>query len=115
MAAEADTAGVTPGGTTAQPGLKAFHAMGVGVMIVGIVASIIAFAYLPFNSDQITVFVLLGALLLLSDLAQQSIYGEGFLSPGSVPSLPPEPSWEFPRSSCSKRSPRSWATRRAAP
>jgi putative nucleotidyltransferase with HDIG domain len=61
--------------------------MAVGVMILAVLASGITFAYAPLERQHLAAFAILGLILLLSDLAQQSVYGDNFSSPGSVPVL----------------------------
>jgi putative nucleotidyltransferase with HDIG domain len=56
-------------------------------MLAAVLASGLTFAFAPLERQHFAAFALLGLILLLSDLAQQSVYGDNFSSPGSVPVL----------------------------
>ena len=85
MAAEAHTAAEVVEATPPKPGMRAFRAMGVCVMALAVVVSILTLVFAPLEIDQLAAFAILGGMLLLSDLSQQSVYGDNFASPGSVP------------------------------
>jgi putative nucleotidyltransferase with HDIG domain len=87
MAAEAHTAADTQQGAMPLPGIRAFRAMALGVMAAAVGASILAFAWAPLEVHELSALGILGGILILSDLSRQSVYGENFSSPGSVPVL----------------------------
>jgi putative nucleotidyltransferase with HDIG domain len=87
MAAETVTAAEEPDGTRSHPGSGAFRAMAACVMFAAVVVSIVTFWLAPLNENRLTALALLGGILLLCDLTQQSVYGNYFSSPGSVPVL----------------------------
>jgi putative nucleotidyltransferase with HDIG domain len=84
MAAEAHTAREDAQGTTPLARTRGFEIMAYSVMVAAIVTSVLTLALAPLKTDQLTSLALLGALLVLSDLARQNFYGDNFSSPGTV-------------------------------
>jgi putative nucleotidyltransferase with HDIG domain len=84
MAADGHTVSVIPEGTTPAPGLRAFRLLTAIVVTTALVATVLATVFMPIRLDTLGVLAVLGGLLLLSEFAQQGVYGEAYMSPGSV-------------------------------
>jgi putative nucleotidyltransferase with HDIG domain len=65
----------------------AFKLLAYGVILAAVITAVLTCALAPIHVDELGALAILGGLLILSDLARQSLYGDNSLSPGTVAAL----------------------------